>query len=123
MKESMSYDDVIFRLGYFRNNNNLSARDTSLQLDYSESFINRIERKKVSLKVSTLLDFMELVDITPLEFFYPDPKNFKQDKEIVELILNLSKENKEIITDLAKKLKWNSKIWIRIWQADVYKRR
>lgn len=105
MEEKFTYDDVLFRLGYFRNNKNLSARETSLNLDYSESFINRVERKKISLKVSTLLDFMNLVGVTPLEFFYPDHKRYKEDKEFLDLWVALSKENKEIIVDLMKKLK------------------
>ena len=62
MEKKMSYDDIIYRIGYFRNKNNLSAREASLQLGFSDSFINRIERKSVELKVSTLLNFMEIVN-------------------------------------------------------------
>lgn len=68
-----SYKDILFKLGYFRNINNLSARETSLQLGYSDSFFNRIERGEFELKVSTLLAFMDLIHISPIEFFYPKP--------------------------------------------------
>ena len=83
----------------------MSARDTSLRLGFSDSFINRIETYKVELKVSTLLKFMELVGITPEEFFYANPEDYAKDKEIFDLIKSLSSENKETILDLAKKLK------------------
>lgn len=48
---------------------------------------------------------MELVEITPFEFFYPNPDNFAKDKELFDLIMSLTPENKETIIDLAKKLK------------------
>ena len=37
------YKEIIFKIGYYRNKNNLSARETSLQLGFSDSFVNRIE--------------------------------------------------------------------------------
>lgn len=101
----LTYNDILFRIGYYRNKNNLSARETSLRLGFSDSFMNRMERGTNELKVSTLLDFIDLVEITPQEFFYPNPDNFAKDKELLDLILTLSIENKETLTELAKKLK------------------
>lgn len=101
----MTYKDVLYRLGYFRNKNNLSARETSLRLGASEGQFNRIERNKIDLKVSTLLDFMELVNITPMEFFYPNPESYEKDKQLLEIIQNLSNDNKQTLIELAKKLK------------------
>lgn len=46
--DEKAYKDILFRIGYFRNKH-LSARETSLQLGYSDSFINRIERNNVEL--------------------------------------------------------------------------
>lgn len=99
------YKEILFRMGYFRNKNNLSARETSLQLGFSDSFMNRIERNSVELKVSTLLSFLNLVNVSPLEFFYPNPDSYKKDKEIFDVIMGLSNENKNLIIELAKKLK------------------
>ena len=103
-KFDSKYKDLIFKIGYFRNKNNLSARDTSLRLGYSESFMNRIETYKVELKVSTLLKFLELVEISVEEFFYTKPEDYKKDKELFDIIKGLSDENKETILNLAKKL-------------------
>lgn len=99
------YKEIIFKIGYYRNKNNLSARETSLQLGFSDSFVNRIERQTVELKVSTLLKFFEIVNITPQEFFYPNPENYAKDMEIFEAIKSLSQENKATILELANKLK------------------
>lgn len=99
------YKDILFRIGYFRNKNQLSAREVSLQLGFSDSFLNRIERNSVELKVSTLLSFMNLINISPMEFFYPKPENYEKDKEVFNLIMSLTEENKDTLIELAKKLK------------------
>ena len=103
--QKIDYKEILFRLGKFRIKHNLSARETSLRLGYSDSFINRIERQSVDLKVKTLLEFLELIEVSPEEFFYPTPENYKKDLEILNLIQKLSKENKDRIVDLIKNLK------------------
>lgn len=103
--KNLSYQDILFRIGYFRNKNNLSQRETSLQLGMGSAFLSRIERGKVELKVFTLLEFLDIVNVSPLEFFYPKPENYSSDKEVIDTILALSKESKQSILDIAKKLK------------------
>lgn len=49
--KKVTYDDVINRIGYFRNNANLSARETSLRLGYIEQFMKRIENKNESKQI------------------------------------------------------------------------
>lgn len=105
MKNKMNYDDIVFRIGYFRNKRNLSARETSLRLGFSDSFVNRIERKSVELKVSTLLNFLDLVEVDIQEFVYPNIENYKEDSELLKMINSLSEENKLMIKDIIKKIK------------------
>ena len=105
MEKEINYEEVISRLGYFRNKANLSAREVSLRLGYTEQFIKRIESKKIALKVKTLLDFCEIVEITPQDFFYLGQEYNKDDKNILELFGTLSNENKQIVIDLIKKLR------------------
>ena len=101
----INYEDIIYRIGYFRNKANLSAREVSMRLGHNPHFLSTIENKKVELKVSTLLDFCTLVDITPQDFFYLGKEFNKEDKNLLELFGGLSKENKELIISLMKKLK------------------
>ena len=105
MEKKIDYNDIIHRIGYFRTKANLSARETSLRLGYSEQFMKRIENKSVELKVKTLLDFCEIVDITPQDFFYLGEHYNKEDKNVLEMYNALSSENKQTILDLMKKLK------------------
>lgn len=102
---NLTYKDIVQRIGYFRNKKNLSARETSLRLGFSDSFINRIERETVELKVSTLLEFIILAEITPQEFFYPKLENYEKDKQLISLVLSLTPENKDALINISKKLK------------------
>ena len=101
----LSYDDIISRVGYFRNRANLSLRETSLRLGYNPQFMKTIENKSVELKVKTLLDFCDIVDITPQDFFYLGNSYNKEDKNVLELFNNLSLENRQMIIELMKRLK------------------
>lgn len=105
MEKKIDYNEIIHRIGYFRTKANLSARETSLRLGYSEQFMKRIENKSVELKVSTLLEFFDVVDITPQDFFYMGDHYNKEDKNVLDLFNNLSQDGKQTILDLMKKLK------------------
>jgi len=103
--EKITYEDVVKRVGYFRTKANLSMRETSVQLGYNPQFISTIENSSIELKVKTLLDFCDLVDITPQDFFYLGENYNKEDKNVLDLFNNLSADGKQTIIDLMKKLK------------------
>ena len=103
--KKFSYDELIKRVGFFRNKANLSMRETSLQLGYNAQFMSTIENKSVELKVSTLLKFFDVVDITPQDFFYMGDQYNKEDKNVLDLYNRLSEDGKQTILDLMKKLK------------------
>ncbi len=105
MDKKVSYDDVIARIGYFRNRANLSARETSFRLDKGELYLTRIENKRVELKVSTLLKLLEIFNITAQDFFYLGQNFNEEDKEILDIFSKLSKENKQFAIEFIKKLK------------------
>lgn len=103
--KKMTYHDVIQRMGQFRIKANLSMRETSLRLGYNPQFMKTIENESIELKVRTLLDFCEIVDISVQDFFYLGESYNKEDKNILELYSSLSEESKQTIIDLMKKLK------------------
>jgi len=80
-------------------------RDTSPKLGLNVKHISRVESGEISLKVSTLLEFCDLVRISPQEFFYPNLENYKADMELLAAVKDLSLENKKTILDLAAKLR------------------
>lgn len=103
--KNITYDDIIYRIGYFRNKANLSMRETSLQLGYNPQFMLTIENQSIELKVKTLLDFCDIVDITPQDFFYMGEQYNKEDKNVLELYNDLSSDDKQMMLNLMKRLK------------------
>lgn len=103
--KKIDYDEIIRRFSYFRNKANFSGRELSERLDYNPQFVKTIERKEVELKVSTLLNFCEIMEITPQEFFYLGDKYNKNDAELLEIISSLSFDEKEAILKVIKLMK------------------
>lgn len=101
----ITYDEVIDRVGYFRTKANLSLRETSTRLGYNPQFMKTIENKSIELKVSTLLEFCDVVGIDVQDFFYLGKQYSADDKQLLELFSSLSDESKNLIVELMKKLK------------------
>lgn len=57
------------RLSDLRVHQGISARDMSLSLGLSESYINKVENGKVLPSMKTFFDICDYLGITPLEFF------------------------------------------------------
>lgn len=104
----MDYDEIIKRMGYFRNEAKLSARETSLRLGYNPQFIKTIENKTVELKVSTLLKFCEIVGISIFDFFYLGKEYNEKNKEILNLFMSLNDKQKAAIIDTMEAMKQQS---------------
>ena len=102
MKKNDFKNEIIARLGYFRNKRNLSAREVSLRLGHTESWFYRIENGEIDLKLSILYDLMELLEITPTELFYYDHTKYKEDEDLLSLIQSMSKDEKDTFTKLIK---------------------
>ena len=103
--ETSTYHEVLASIGYFRTKANLSVRETRMSIGYNPQFMKTIEDKSIELKVKTLLDFCEIVDITPQDFFYLGKEYNKEDKNLLEMFSALSSDSKQTIIDLMKKLK------------------
>ena len=91
----MDKKDIIERIKQIRYNAGLSARELSLRIGKNEAYISRLESVKDSFEpsISTLLDIIEVCNSSPIEFFYENINEFKQDKNIVDL-LKKSKNDK-----------------------------
>ncbi len=101
----MKYEDIINRIGYFRNKANLSARETSLRLGYNPQFMKTIENKSIELKVSTLLEFCDVVGISIYDFFFLGENFNAERKEFLDLFSSLSDSKKDAIINLMKNMK------------------
>ncbi len=101
----MTLHELIQRIGYFRNEKKLSARELSLRIEKSGTYINQIESGNFILSLPMLLKIIDALDISCAEFFSENYTNYKQDKEIINLLSNLSTERKNSFIDLMKNTK------------------
>ena len=95
------------RLTQLRMEKGVSARDMSLSLGQSESYINKIENRRTMPSMTGFFYICEYLGIEPQDFF--DTKTISPTKaaEIIEQIGKLSSEKAdhilEVIKDLAEK--------------------
>ncbi len=100
---NLSKKEIIERIGYFRNLKNISAYKLGIELGHSKTYFYRIESGEIQLTVDVLLEVLDVLQVSTTEFFCPTLK--VDDKNLLEMIGNLSQENKQTIIDLVKKLK------------------
>ncbi len=96
----MEMKDIIFRIGYFRNKANLSARALSLEIDKNPAYITKLEAGEYEPSMQVVLDIIKACKITPEEFFYINPSNYAIDKKSLKLIDKLSERKKQALNIL-----------------------
>ena len=101
----MDLDILVQRIGYFRNNKNLSARELSLLIGKHGGYINKLESKDFNLPTSVLLKILETLNVSCEEFFAENFMTYKTEKELASTFEKLSADNKKMILELMKNLK------------------
>lgn len=100
---NLSKQEIINRIGYFRNKNNISAYKLGEILGHSKSYMYRVESGEIQLSLDKLLSILEVLETTTSEFFCPFID--KEDLELFDSINSLSADSKKTIMELIKKLK------------------
>ena len=72
------------RIAQLRTKKGVSARDMSLSLGQSESYINTIENKKSLPSMSVFFHICEYLGVTPVEFFDQGNKNPEKLNEVLK---------------------------------------
>ncbi len=104
----MDYIELFYkRLTELRIQKGVSARDMSLSLGQSESYINKIENRRTLPSLTGFIYICEYFNITPEEFFNTDNASPQMTKEIIREIEKLTPEQAEhvllIIKDINKR--------------------
>ena len=100
----MEIKDVIYRIGYFRNKKNLSARELSKKLGNNQTYITRMESGEFNLTIEKLLEMLEIFDVEPAEFFADNYDSYSTDKSLEEKLKKLTPEDKEIIKSIIDRM-------------------
>lgn len=90
------------RLSELRTQRNVSARDMSLSLGQSESYINKIENKRTLPSMSGFFYICEYLEITPQEFFDTEVGDIQKSKEIWRELGKLTSVQAEHILQIMK---------------------
>lgn len=93
------------RLTNLRIQKGVSARDMSLSLGQSESYINKIENKRTLPSFMGFLYICEYFEITPEEFFSDDTSPKKTNEllaEIKKLTPNQTEHILQVVKDITK---------------------
>lgn len=104
-KELMDIIEIVNRISYFRNEANLSARELSLRIGKSDTYINHLESSKFNIKMNVVLDILEALDVSCEKFFSKNFRNYDQDIELFDLIQRLPEDRKKSFIDLMKHTK------------------
>lgn len=101
----MEKDDFIKRLIKLRMNKGVSARDMSLSLGQSPSYINNIECGKNLPSMTVFFYICDYLRITPQEFFETENTNPTKAHELLSIVKGFSNEKLDNLIALAKNIK------------------
>lgn len=92
------------RLTELRMQKGVSARDMSLSLGQSESYINKIENRRMLPSFTGFLYICEYFGLTPQEFFNPNAASPNKTKELVRELEKLTPTQTDHILQLVRDL-------------------
>lgn len=99
----MEIGEIIDRISYFRTRAHLSARKLSLEVGKNPSYIHLLENKRnFEPSLSTLLDILEVCNVTPEEFFSENLEEYATDRKTLAFLRTLSEGQKQAIMNLYK---------------------
>lgn len=101
----MEHAEFALRLSQLRMEKGVSARDMSLSIGQSASYINNIETRVAYPSMQGLFYICEYLEISPAEFFATENKNPAKVQELVETVKGLSDEQLDSLIVIAKGLK------------------
>ena len=92
------------RLSKLRTQKNISARQMSNVLGFSQSYLSKVESGEMQPSMDKFFAICIYLGITPAEFFAEDIEKPQSQNELLGLFSQLNEENSEMILSLCGKL-------------------
>lgn len=106
--DSMDYIEWFYkRVSQLRTQKGVSAREMSLSLGQSESYVNKIENKRTLPSLTGFIYICDYFNLTPQEFFNDNDTSPQKSKELMQEFEKLSPAQADHILQVIKDL--NSK--------------
>ena len=90
------------RLAKLRAEEEISAREMSLDLGQNPSYINRIENQKAFPSMQVFFYICDYLKITPGDFFDPHTDYPKEINELIKILQNLNSDQLKLIRQVAE---------------------
>lgn len=100
----MTEEFIASRLLKLREQKGLTARDMSLSIGQSESYINKIENKRIKPSITVLFYICDHLNITAKDFFDEGNEYPEHLRELIENLKKLDDEALEYISGIVKLL-------------------
>ena len=100
----MNEDFIAQRLSKLREQKGFTARDMSLSIGRSESYINKIENKRTKPSLMELFVICEHLDISVKDFFDESSRYPEQLNAIIENMKKLDEESLTLIDSLIRRI-------------------
>ena len=101
----MEQEEFIKRLVTLRMNKGVSARDMSLSIGQSQSYINNIENGINYPSMTVFFYICDYFGITPKEFFDTDAADPVKERELLDAVRGLDSKQLDTLITLARGLK------------------
>lgn len=98
----MEIKEIIYRIGYVRNQANLSARELSLRIGMSPQYIYQVESGRIVLTMEKLLNILEVCEFPLERFFAPNIQDWEIDTELRDLLEKLPADKKRHMIEFIK---------------------
>ena len=98
-------DFISDRIAKLRIEKGISARDMSLSLGQSQSYINNIENKKALPSMQMFLYSCEHLGVEPKDFFQEDVESPSTLNTALDAFKSLSPKQLELLISIAKEIK------------------
>lgn len=99
----MEIKEILARIGYVRNQANLSAREVSLRMGMSPQYVAQVESGRIVLTVEKLLQILEICQFPIERFFSSNIVDYQIDNQLKNLIETLPADKKQHMVALLKK--------------------
>ena len=99
----MEIKEVLSRIGYVRNQVNLSAREVSLRMGMSPQYVAQLESGRIVLTIEKLLQILEICEFPIERFFSSNIADYNVDNDLKLLIESLPLDKKKNIIEFIKK--------------------
>ena len=99
----MEIKEILARIGYVRNQANLSAREVSLRMGMSPQYVAQVESGRIVLTVEKLLQILEICQFHIERFFSSNIVDYQIDNQLKSLIETLPTDKKQHMVALLKK--------------------